>query len=289
MILSTFVVAVGYAGTYQSTNGNAISRAAGLLFGTSLSYSSNWAGYAVTSSAKSVSVVTASFVVPDPALSSSSGHANSVNLQYKPGGGGGHGPPGGGGGSSSTSYAAFWAGMDGYNSNTVEQAGILMNVSSSGATTYAAWTEFYPAAPTYAPASFSSAIAKGQIITVTVAYSGTSITAKVTDGQYSYSNSAPASGYQRSSAEWIAEAPASGHSILPLADFGVVEFGGHYTTSSVTNTATINGQTGGIGTLSNTYSAYQINMVNRHGALKASTSALYAGDDTSFTVTWESS
>lgn len=291
MALSASAVALGSTGTYQSPRGNAIAASASLLFGSSTTASLNWAGYAVVPSSGKVSAVTESFVVPDPVVSSGSGHTNSINVQNKPGGNG-HGPGGGGssGGSSSTSYAAFWAGMDGFNSNTVEQAGILMNVTSSGTTTYAAWTEFYPALPTYAPASFTVGV--GDAVTVTVSYSSTSntITASVTDGSQTYSSSHSASSYLRSSAEWIAEAPSSGHSILPLADFGSVNFGPQYTGVSNTNYATIGTATGSIGSFipSSTATVYLINMAQRNGALKASTGSL-TDSGTSFTVTWKGS
>lgn len=292
MVLSTSVVAMGYSGSNQSSKGNAIAADASLLFGTSqTNYSLNWAGYAVVSSANSVSLVTESFLVPDPVVSSTSGHANSINVQNKPGGNG-HGPGGGGsgGGSSSTSYAAFWAGMDGYSSSTVEQAGIIMNVSSSG-TTYAAWTEFYPAAPTYAPASFGT-IGVGDTVTVTVLYlhSSNRIYAYVNDttSHGSYSNYHSASTYQRNSAEWIAEAPSSGHSILPLADFVTVTFGQFTTGISSTNSAVVGGHLGSIGALFAYFPVYQINMVQHNGTPMAVTSGLF-DKGTTFEVNWSSS
>jgi len=98
----------------QQHRTNAITNAADLLFGISSSESLNWAGYAVTGS--NIVNVSGSFIVP-----SYSGQSSSAGPKSGHQGGG----PGGG---STTSYAAFWAGIDGYNSNTVEQAGVLMEV-----------------------------------------------------------------------------------------------------------------------------------------------------------------
>ncbi len=260
-----------------------------MLFGISSSNSLNWAGYAVTGASGSVTNVTGSFVVPDPpAIAGSSSAVSSTMaaghaIAYHPGKGGS-----GGGGSSKTSYAAFWAGIDGYNSNTVEQAGVLMN-DSNGVVSYSVWYEFYPAAPVYAGWHPDA----GDTVAVYVNYStsGGAFVATVMDltiGKTYVSPATGVSGAQRSSAEWIAEAPSSGHSILPLADFVTVYFGTDYTGFGQSNFATVEGTYASIGALSASSSVYSINMVSRNSSLKASTSQL-STDGTSFSVTWESS
>lgn len=88
-----------------------------------------------------------------------------------------------------------------------------------------------------------------------------------------YETNSSQTGTQESSAECIAEAPSSGSSIYPLANFGKVTFG--------TCTATISGTSQGIGGFS---SVYKITMVNSSSRTKASVSTLTSGS--AFTVTW---
>jgi len=258
---------------HQQHRTNAITNAADLLFGISSSESLNWAGYAVTGS--NIVNVSGSFIVP-----SYSGQSSSAGPKAGHQGGG----PGGG---STTSYAAFWAGIDGYNSNTVEQAGVLMEVQN-GVASYSVWYEFYPAAPVYA----NWAPSPGDKIAVYVNYTASNDTfvatvVDITHGEVYQSPYTSVSGADRSSAEWIAEAPSSGHGILPLADFGTADFGPSYV-SNYGNYATVNGVTGSILTLSNSYNVYKINMVKNNGSLKAETSSLLSDGD-SFYVTWKSS
>jgi hypothetical protein len=277
----------------QQPQTSAISDAAAILFGVSPSESLNWAGYAVTGS--DITNVSGSFVVPslDPQTSSAGPNAGAVsNLvisagsqtgisAYRNAEGKGHSGAG-----STTSYAAFWAGIDGYNSNTVEQAGVQMEVQN-GVASYSVWYEFYPAAPVYA----GWAPSPGDNIAVYVNYSANgTFRATVVDTTLSLVYSSPytiVNGADRSSAEWITEAPSSGHTILPLADYGTAYFGPNYVNNQAGNGATVNGQSGGIAELSLNYSVYQINMVQRNGSLMAQTSSLQGTD--SFYVTWESS
>jgi hypothetical protein len=82
---------------------------------------------------------------------------------------------------------------------------------------------------------------------------------------------------QRSSAEWVVEAPTSG-SVLPLANFGTATF----TSAS----ATINGTTGPIN--DSAWSAIAIDMASRFGATEATTSILNTTGD-GFSVSYNSS
>lgn len=294
LFVMVFVVSVSatimvFATDTQSQTG-AISESASLLFGVSNSSSLNWAGYAVTGN--NVTNVSGSFTVPSASSSTSGGpNANSYTSLLFPAGSNiglttyknGH-VGGGSGGGSSASYAAFWVGIDGYNSNTVEQAGVLMEVQN-GVASYSVWYEFYPAAPVYATWHPSP----GNNITVYVNYtmSNNTFVATVLDttlGEKYVSPFTTVSGAARTSAEWITEAPASDNRILPLADFGTAYFGPEYLTNSPLNYATVGGHSGEIGSFSN---VYRINMVQRNGSLKAETSALYNND--SFYVTWVSS
>lgn len=293
-VLSFAALMTGLSQSDGHHSNDAMSESASLLFATSTSESTNWAGYAVTGT--NVTSVTGSFVIPSLATSTSSSHGphgghagtdiaqpvtNAVMNKI-------HNKNSGGPGGSSTSYAAFWAGIDGYNSNTVEQAGVLME-DQNGVASYSVWYEFYPSAPVYATWTPSP----GNHIVVYVNYTASNSTfvATVLDTNLSEKYVSPytaVSGAARSSAEWIAEAPASGDSILPLADFGTVYFGSDYTGSGTGNYATVDGTSGNIGSLSDSFSVYSINMVTNSGALKAETSSL-SSDGTSFYVTWKSS
>jgi hypothetical protein len=128
----------------------------------------------------------------------------------------------------------------------------------------------------------------GGFINVTVQYfQNDTMVASVSDLNTTQSFSSPfenASGYDRTSAEWITEAPASGSRILPLANFGVSYYGQYYTTVGNTNYATVNGVYGAIGSFAYT----SITMVSHNGTPKAVPSAL-TSDGTSFYVSYQSS
>ena len=219
------------------------------------SSSLNWAGYAVTASAGAVSDVRGSWVVP-----AIQGTCPSTNQ-----------------------YSSFWVGIDGFNSNTVEQTGTDSDCRS-GAPAYYAWYEFYPH-----PSKLISGVSvhPGDVVSAEVLYSGGRFTVSIQDltTGASFSASAKVRGAQRSSAEWIAEAPSSSGGILPLADFGTVSFGADTTGVASTCTATIGGVTGAIGSFGS--SVQSISMVTSSAALKAQPSAL-STDGTSFSVTWMS-
>jgi hypothetical protein len=86
----------------------------GRLVPSTLTYSTNWAGYAVSTSTGAVSQVAGNWVVP--AVS------NTVS-----------------------GYSSAWVGIDGYNSSTVEQIGTDSDYVN-GRAHYYAWYEFYPQA-----------------------------------------------------------------------------------------------------------------------------------------------
>lgn len=216
----------------------------------------NWAGFAVASSAGGVSDVRGSWTVP-----AIQGTCPSTN-----------------------EYSSFWVGIDGYNSKTVEQTGTDSDCRN-GAPTYYAWYEFYPH-PSKVISRFT--VHPGDVISAEVAYSGGRFTVTIHDVSTgaSFSTSAKVQSAQRSSAEWIAEAPSSSGGILPLADFGTVGFGADTTSVASTCTATISGTTGAIGSFGS--SVQSVTMVTGSGGVKALPSAL-SSDGTSFSVTWDAS
>jgi len=222
--------------------------------GTSL----NWSGYALTAAAGSVTNALGSWIV------------SAVTCTPQ------------------TSYAAMWVGIDGYNSNTVEQTGTI-SYCYMGVANYYAWYEFYPN-PMYEITSVP--VSPGDRISAGVSYSGSMFTVTIKDvstGKAYSTSQGPIPGYpwQRSSAEWIAEAPSScvgGHcTILPLANFGTAYFGVDNTGVSSTNNATIGGVSGSIGSFGS--SVQEITMVTTSGATEAQPSAL-STDGTSFTINW---
>jgi Peptidase A4 family len=178
-------------------------------------------------------------------------------------------------------YAAFWVGIDGYSSTTVEQTGTDSDCDGSSPSYYA-WYEFYPSA-SHVISSLS--IQPGDHMYATIVYNGSEFTATITDERTgkSFSTSATVAKAARSSAEWIAEAPSSFEGVLPLANFGTVDFGNDYTGVSGTCEATAGGGSEPIGDFSDIFS---ITMEKRNGKQEAVPSAL-SSDGTSFTVTWK--
>jgi hypothetical protein len=217
--------------------------------------STNWSGYAVTAANDTVTSVTASWKVPTATCSSP-------------------GP--------ATGYAAFWVGIDGYNSNTVEQTGTDSDCAS-GSPRYYAWYEFYPKASREIG---TITVVPGDIMTASVTYSGSEFTVKITNKSTgaTFTKSSAVTGAKRSSAEWIAEAPSSVGGVLPLSDFGTVFFGKDSTGIAGTCDATISAATHPIGGFSSS-TVEAITMVSSGGSTEAVPSTLSA-DGTSFSVEW---
>lgn len=217
------------------------------------SSSTNWSGYvAVTNllrpAKNSVNNVSGSWTVPDVIASTN------------------------------TAYSAIWVGIDGYSNSTVEQIGTEHDWTPFGQQNYA-WFEMYPRGA-YEIVGFPLNV--GDSISAQVSYSGSNRFSlrlyNNTQGVYTIipSSYTTMPGAQRSSAEWIVEAPSSNLGILPLADFSHVAF---------TNcTANLNGVTGGI---KNRHWVFDsITMRTQSGAIKALPSSLSSNGE-SFSVTWE--
>ncbi len=207
--------------------------------------STNWSGYAVTGSNGAFTSVSASWTQPTATCSSSSSGRH---------------------GRSSDEYAAFWVGLDGYSSDSVEQTGT--DSDCDGTTPdYYGWYEMYPADPVY----FTNTVKPGDSISASVTFSGTdTYTLVLTDHTQDWTQTITKnqSGLDRSSAEVITEAPSSSSGVLPLADFGTV----NYTAS------TDNGSSMG------TQSPTAIVMVDNSGQDKDSTSSMSSSG--AFSNTW---
>jgi hypothetical protein len=165
-------------------------------------------------------------------------------------------------------YSSFWVGIDGDGSGTVEQTGTSADCSG-GVAKYYAWYEMYPKFP----ANLSLAIRPGDSMSASVTTNGNGIFTLTirnnTTGQ-SFTTNQRSKRATLASAEAIAEAPSSSGGVLPLTNFGTVNFSG----------ATANGSAIGA------FNPDRIDMVSG-GVTKATTSALSGG--TSFSVTWKHS
>jgi hypothetical protein len=176
-------------------------------------------------------------------------------------------------------YSSFWVGIDGYNSNSVEQIGTDADCVGTNRPSYYAWYEMYPAFPV----NLSMKVTPGDTMAGSVTVSGNTFTLTIKDvttGQ-SFTTKQSQSGLEQSSAEWVAEAPSgcTAHSckVLPLANFGKVRFTGSYTTG--------NSHTGSIS--DSAWSNDKIVMVTNGGSVKAQPSNLNSAG-TAFNVNWVS-
>ena len=209
----------------------------------------NWAGYVVTSTSGAVTDVKGSWTVPSLVCSGGS------------------------------TYAAFWVGIDGFTSNTVEQTGVLAECSHNSAS-YSAWYEFYPN-PSVTISSMT--VSAKDSISADVSYSSTTgqFTITITDGSQTYSH-ASVTGAARNSAEWIVERPALCTAVVcrltTLANFGCASFGN--------DAATIGGTTNTIDSFP-TQDVQSLAMVDSSGTVLAQPSPLSLGG--SFTVSYGAS
>ena len=199
--------------------------------------STNWSGYAAHS--RTYRSISASWVEP-------TGHCRG----------------------SGRKYSSFWVGLDGYNSNskTVEQTGSEVDCVGSSPR-YFAWYEMYPAFPH----NFSNTVRPGDHFSGSVTYNGgssyTLVLQDITQG-WKHTVNKSLSGAANSSAEVIAEAPSGSSGVLPLANFGTVNF----------SNATANGSAIG------NFAPTRIVMVDNSGRPKDSVSSLTGGG--SFSATW---
>jgi hypothetical protein len=161
----------------------------------------NWGGYAVTPASHDVTAVTSTFVVPKAGL-------------ILPG------------------FAASWAGIGGYNSSDLIQAGVTENslpTNPISGAQYGAWYEILPASETPVSNCTGNAactVAPGDTVTVNIH--------QTSPGQWSISIADPTEGWtfnkalayasSESSAEWILEAPTVIAQTI-LAGVGTAHFG----------------------------------------------------------------
>ena len=170
--------------------------------------SKNWAGYAAESDfsnpvSNSVTAVSGSWIVP------------AVTPATKAGG--------------QFSDCVAWVGIDGFDNNTVEQAGTASYILDGTTPVYAAWYEMYPAGMvTLTNRKYK--VSRGDSVTASVQYDlpnyPDQFLLSITDNTsgWTFSISETSSVASRTSAEWIAEAPTYSGAIVPLPTFGRVTF-----------------------------------------------------------------
>lgn len=238
-ICGAFVGVLVIAAALSATAGGATSSLRhGWNHRISHSQSTNWSGYAVTGS--KFTSVSSSWTEPTVSCSKS------------------------------TAYSSFWVGLDGDTSNTVEQTGTDADCSNRRPVYYA-WYEMYPAYPV----NLSGTVRPGDHMSASVTTNGSgSFTLTITDSTQGWTKTTPATltSAQLSSAEVIAEAPSSNRGVLPLANFGTVNF-----TNATANGSSLTNSTANID---------PITMVTNGGAVKAQPGSLSNG---AFSVAWKHS
>jgi hypothetical protein len=166
--------------------------------------SSNWAGYAVTSTDPLTPVtytsVSGSWVQPAAQCSATP-----------------------------SAFSAFWVGLGGFSetSQALEQIGTESDCTAGGQAKYAVWYELVPAASV--PVKLK--IFPGNRISANVTVSGQLVTVQLKNltRKTSFTKRLSMPSPDVSSAEWIAEAPSACSGLgncrtLPLANFGTVAF-----------------------------------------------------------------
>ncbi len=198
----------------------------------------NWGGYVASGGNGSFSQAQATFTVPTIVACAPAENSSSV----------------------------FWVGLDGWNTSTVEQAGVAADCNG-GVPQYYAWWEDVPLnSGIFTTVSVSS----GDLIRASVVHQGGGhYQLQVVDATSNTSGTTTAwePGATDSSGECIAEDPSGDSALLPYTDFGTVSFAG----------CTANGVA--IGALS----PISTDTINGQGTVVASTSPL--SNATSFTVT----
>jgi DNA-binding MarR family transcriptional regulator len=198
----------------------------------------NWSGYAATGAAGTFTSVSSSWTQPSVTCGSAS------------------------------TFSSFWVGLDGAGSPTVEQTGTEADCSG-GQASYSGWFEAFPAAPV----TYQEPVQPGDAMSASVtSQGGGSFSLTLADATQGWTKTTDVSvpSAQLESAEVIAEAPSS-QTVLPLADFGAVQF----------SDATVNGQPIGDD------NPVALTMASAANVTEATPSALDGGN--SFSVTWDSS
>src|ERR1022692_3852493 len=170
-----------------------------------------------------------------------------------------------------------WVGLDGWNSDTVEQDGTL-DWCFQDTPVYFTWYEMYPAGTV----EVGESLAPGDAITASVTRAGTAYTLALTDStntanSFTEHATCALATCLDNSAEWIAERPSFSIGIAPLANFG----SWHLTGAS----ETAGGKTGNISSFPTNDRVTSIDATETYDI--ASVSSLTTGN--AFTATWKDS
>jgi hypothetical protein len=130
----------------------------------------------------------------------------------------------------SAQYAAFWAGIDGYTSSSVEQLGADSDCTGRNKPSYYAWYEMYPA-DSVDLSTTQYPVKPGDTLNAEVSVSGSTYTLSLHSSEgWTFSTVQTESGLAQSSAELIAESPEICNFLFcrlaQLSDFGTVNFTG---------------------------------------------------------------
>ena len=165
-------------------------------------------------------------------------------------------------------FSSFWVGLDGDGTQTVEQTGTEADCNN-GAPTYQGWFEMFPNAPVF----YNNGVAPGDAMSASVVANGggafTLTLADQTQG-WTQTTSQTSAAAQLGSAEIVAEAPSDANSVLPLSNFGTVNF----SNAAITNAPLGNANAAGL------------TMVSPGGVTEATPSAITNGS--AFSITWDS-
>jgi hypothetical protein len=179
-------------------------------------------------------------------------------------------------------YAAFWVGIDGYSSSSVEQLGTDSDCAGKNRPSYYAWWEMYPANSVSLSTS-KYPVKPGDTLTAEVSVSGTTFTLSLKSSEgWTFSTVQSGSGLSQSSAEWIAESPeicSITCRLAQLSDFGTMNF-----TSA--EAAVGGGADQPVSAFTDNGGPHEIICETSTGTVRAQPSALGTGG-TSFSMTWK--
>ena len=165
-------------------------------------------------------------------------------------------------------FSSFWVGLDGDGTQSVEQTGTEADCNN-GVATYQGWFEMFPNAPVF----YNNPVAPGDTMSASVvANGGGAFTLTLSDQTrgWTQTTSQTSATAQLGSAEIIAEAPSDTNGVLPLSNFGTVNF-----TNVAVDTAPLGNA-----------NAAGLTMVSAGGVTEATPSAITNGN--AFSVTWDS-
>src|SRR2546426_5464783 len=210
----------------------------------SMDVSSNWSGYLVKTCIGCVYDVQASVKIP---------HFTCPKLN---------------------AIAAFWVGIDGSGSNSVEQVGVIDDCTARRCGFYAFW-EWYPIRGYTHEGAY---VQENDTLILEVKFEGHEFTGTINDvtqgWTYTDTNQTVVPDAQRLSAEWIVEAPLVDGTIVPLADFDKAYFSNCR--------ATIASRNGSL----ESFPLVQLTMIDNRKLVKAEPVLPLTGDGGSFSVCW---